>query len=437
MKPLKTKFFLIIPFFITLIYILDFYVLDSLSSQQFWCVEIYKEFSFLNFNNLRLPIHCDEGPYRFASESLSNFFDETNPYQGRPLFILSISIFRNIFNILSFLNISEYLIFRLAMIFIQFIVLFFIIRIFVSLTNLDFQSKTDYLIIFLVISTPSIRWNIFFSSVENLTFLLFLISIKYLLSDQENSNRKNSTFILLGILSLAHMSAIVYGFIILFFEIINKKEIKFLLLIKRIFYLLVFQVIYRLTVYFSDYSFYDWHKEIYNQFYWIFNVIQGKPPIADCQTLNTFWKCNTLVTGSFLGYFLILILYLVSIVLMSLYFKENVPELIKYSLFVNIFIFLFWSLQGLYEPFRFVNYSIGYFLFFSLFIFIIIYKKNLYLTLSILIFQFSVFYLEPYNTALNIPQVNVLTIISVLLFLVFLTQFSLKKQKENNFTKYN
>jgi len=437
MKPLKTKFFLIIPFFITLIYILDFYILDSLSSQQFWCVEIYREFSFLNFNNLRLPIHCDEGPYRFASESLSNFFDETNPYQGRPLFILSISIFRNIFNILSFLNISEYLIFRLAMLFIQFIVLFFIIRIFVSLTNLDFQSKTDYLIIFLVISTPSIRWNIFFSSVENLTFLLFLISIKYLLSDQENSNRKNSTYILLGILSLAHMSAIVYGFIILFFEIINKKEIKFLLLIKRIFYLLVFQFIYRLTVYFSDYSFYDWHKEIYNQFYWIFNVIQGKPPIADCQTLNTFWKCNTLVTGSFLGYFLILILYLVSIVLMSLYFKENVPELIKYSLFVNVFIFLFWSLQGLYEPFRFVNYSIGYFLFFSLFIFIIMYKKNLYLTLSILIFQFSVFYLEPYNTALNIPQVNVLTIISVLLFLVFLTQFSLKKQKENNFTKYN
>tara|TARA_B100001027_G_C16266169_1_gene332230 strand:+ start:1481 stop:2794 length:1314 start_codon:yes stop_codon:yes gene_type:complete len=437
MKPVKTKFFLIIPFFITLTYILDFYVLDSLSSQQFWCVEIYREFSFLNFNNLRLPIHCDEGPYRFASESLSNFFDETNPYQGRPLFILSISIFRNIFNILSFINISEYLIFRIAMLFIQFIVLFFIIRIFVSLTNLDFQSKTDYLIIFLVISTPSIRWNIFFSSVENLTFLLFLLSLKYLLSDQENSTRKNSAFILLGVLSLAHMSAIVYGFIILLFEKINKKEIKFSLLIKRIFYLLVFQVMYRLTVYFSDYSFYDWHKEIYNQFYWIFDVIQGKPPIAECQTLNTFWKCNILVTGSFLGYFLILMLYLVSIVLVSLYFKENVPELIKYSFFVNLFIFFFWSLQGLYEPFRFVNYSIGYFLFFSLFIYTTMYKKNLYLTLSILIFQFSVIYLEPYNTALNIPQVNVLTIISVLFFLVFLTQFSLKKQKENNFTKYN
>ncbi len=437
MKPVKTKFFLIIPFFITLTYILDFYVLDSLSSQQFWCVEIYREFSFLNFNNLRLPIHCDEGPYRFASESLSNFFDETNPYQGRPLFILSISIFRNIFNILSFINISEYLIFRIAMLFIQFIVLFFIIRIFVSLTNLDFQSKTDYLIIFLVISTPSIRWNIFFSSVENLTFLLFLLSLKYLLSDQENSTRKNSAFILLGVLSLAHMSAIVYGFIMLLFEKINKKEIKFSLLIKRIFYLLVFQVMYRLTVYFSDYSFYDWHKEIYNQFYWIFDVIQGKPPIAECQTLNTFWKCNILVTGSFLGYFLILMLYLVSIVLVSLYFKENVPELIKYSFFVNLFIFFFWSLQGLYEPFRFVNYSIGYFLFFSLFIYTTMYKKNLYLTLSILIFQFSVIYLEPYNTALNIPQVNVLTIISVLFFLVFLTQFSLKKQKENNFTKYN
>ena len=437
MKSIKTNFFLIIPFFITLIYVLDFYILDSLYSQQFWCVEIFREFSFLNFNNLRLPIHCDEGPYRFASESLSNFFDETNPYQGRPLFILSISILRNIFNTLSFLNISEYLIFRLAMLVVQFIVLFFIIRIFVSLTNLEFQSRTDYLIIFLIISMPSIRWNIFFSSVENITFLLFLLCLKYLLSDQDNTARNSNTFILLGILSLAHMSAIVYGFIILFFEIINKKEINFSLLIKRIFYLVVFQFVYRLVVYFSDYSFYDWHKEIYNQFYWIFNVIQGKPPIAECQTLNTFWKCNTSVTVSFLGYFLILILYLSIIFLLSLYFRETIPKLIKQSFFINLFIFIFWSLQGLYEPFRFVNYSIGYFLFFSLFTYIVMYEKNLYLTLSILIFQFSVFYLEPYNTALNVPQVNVLTIISVLFFIVFLIQFSSKKQKENKFTKYN
>lgn len=437
MKSKKVTLFLITPFFILLIYILDFYILDNLSSQQFWCVEIFREFSFLNFNNLRLPIHCDEGPYRFASESLSNFFDETNPYQGRPLFILSISIFRNIFSSLSFLNISDYLIFRLAMLFIQFVVLFFIIRIFVSLTNLDFHNNIDYLIIFLLISMPSIRWNIFFSSVENLTFLLFLLSLKYLLNNQENPTRNSNTFILLGLLSLAHMSAIVYGFIILFFEILKKKEIKFSLLIKRIFYLLVFQFVYRVIIYFSDYSFYDWHKEIYNQFYWILNVIQGNSPTAECQTLNTFWKCNTLVTSSFLGYFLILNIFLVSIVLVSLYFKETVPELIKQSFFVNLFIFLFWSLQGLYEPFRFVNYSIGYFLFFSLFIYVIIYKKNLYLTLSILTYQFSVLYLEPYNTALNTPQINILTIISVLFFLVFLIQFSLKKNKENNFTKYN
>ena len=125
------------------------------------------------------------------------------------------------------------------------------------------------------------------------------------------------------------------------------------------------------------------------------------------------------------------------IFLLSLYFRETIPKLIKQSFFVNLFIFIFWSLQGLYEPFRFVNYSIGYFLFFSLFIYIVMYEKNLNLILSILIFQFSVFYLEPYNTALNVPQVNVLTIISVLFFIVFLIQFSSKKQKENKFTKYN
>ena len=73
--------------------------------QQFWCVEVIKNFELGNFKNIRLPIHCDEGPYRFASTSLDNFFDKSNP-QGRPLFVGLVGLFRFLFEL--FFSFSEY-----------------------------------------------------------------------------------------------------------------------------------------------------------------------------------------------------------------------------------------------------------------------------------------------------------------------------------------
>jgi len=62
---------------VSIVYLIDFYILD-VSNEQFWCVEVIKNFELGNFKNIRLPIHCDEGPYRFASTSLDNFFDFTS-----------------------------------------------------------------------------------------------------------------------------------------------------------------------------------------------------------------------------------------------------------------------------------------------------------------------------------------------------------------------
>ena len=87
MKLVNLKLIFSIPILTLLVYFLEFYILGSFYTQQFWCVEVYREFNILNLNNLRLPIHCDEGPYRLESSSLENFFDKTNPYQGRPLFV--------------------------------------------------------------------------------------------------------------------------------------------------------------------------------------------------------------------------------------------------------------------------------------------------------------------------------------------------------------
>ena len=86
-------------FTIGIVYIIEFYVLENYFVQQFWCVEVVRDFKIYSFIDIHLPIHCDEGPYQFAIVSIENFFNNTNPYQGRPLFILVLSLFNNLISL--------------------------------------------------------------------------------------------------------------------------------------------------------------------------------------------------------------------------------------------------------------------------------------------------------------------------------------------------
>ncbi len=421
----NTKLFSSTFIFVLIIYIFDFYILDT-SYQHFSCV-LVENFRISNFENIRLPIHCDEGPYRFASFSIDNFFNEINPYQGRPLFVGAIAIFRKFFELFSFLNLSEYQNFKISMLTVQFLVLFGIVKLFISITKLNLDSKLDFLIIFSLLSIPSLRWNLFLSSVGNITFLLFLLTLNYFDKAEYDNNKKNRLYILFGILSLAHLSSIVYGLIIELIDTIKRKKIHYQGIFIRFFYLSIFQILYRLAIRISDYNYFDWHKEIHNQFYWIISAFRNEESLTNCQTFDTFWRCNFDVTISFIGYFLIIIFYFFSLFILNRFMNKKTPELIIYALYINIFIFIFWSIQGIYEAFRFVNYSIGYFLFFSMIVYIISFRKNIILTFAMITYCFSISYLEPYNTALYFPQLNLLTFSSVTLFLYFI--FGERKKK--------
>ena len=406
-------------FSIGVVYFVDFYFLENYYNQQFWCVEIIKDFRIYNFDNIRLPIHCDEGPYQFAINSIDNFFNETNPYQGRPLFILILSSINNIFSFINFLNLSSYQIFKLSMLIVQVSIIFLIIKSFISLLKIKSFGNREYFIILLLISIPSVRWNIFLSSVGNLPFLLFLISLNYLVRGDFQKKDTNNIFLLYGIFSLAHLSSIIYGLIILLYVSLNQKKIYFKELILNLLFLLGFQSFYRFIIYLSPYDYFDWNRDVYNQFYWIFSAFNSENS-ANCQTISTFLKCNNDVTFSYIGYFSILIFYFFCMTILINYLRIDIPKLIKLSLYINLIIFVFWSLQGLYEPFRFVNYSIGYFFFFSCIIYVFTFNKDITLIFSLLFYNFSIYYLEPYNTALDSPQVNILTSISFLIFLIFL-----------------
>tara|TARA_B100001057_G_scaffold430351_1_gene457048 strand:- start:786 stop:2078 length:1293 start_codon:yes stop_codon:yes gene_type:complete len=404
--------------FVLIIYIFDFYIFDT-SNQHFSCV-VVENFKILNFENIRLPIHCDEGPYRFASENIHNFFTEINPYQGRPLFVGALAIFRKFFELFSFLDLSEYQNFKISMLCVQLLVLFGIVKIFISITELNLDSKLDFLIIFSLLCIPSLRWNLFLSSVGNITFLLFLLSLNYFKKENYDNNKKNRLYILFGILSLAHLSSIVYALIIELIDIIRTKKIHYKGIFIRFFNLSIFQLLYRLAIQVSEYTYFDWHKEIHNQFYWIISALRNEENLENCQTFDTFWRCNFDVTISYLGYFLIIIFYFLSLFIFNKFMNKKNPDLIFSAMCINIFIFIFWSIQGIYEAFRFINYSIGYFLFFSVIIYNISFKKNIFLSSSIITYFFSISYLEPYNTAIYLPQFNLLTILSITSFLYFI-----------------
>ena len=403
-------------------YFFEFYIRENNPSLHFWCIQISNDFNFGPFNRVSLPIHCDEGPYRLSSQSLEQFFSKNNPYQTRPLYVFLIFALSNLIDFFTFYNLTEYQNFRFSIIVLQILIMTSIIYLFISLLNIKFKSFKDFFIIVLLIGIPGIRWNIFFPSAGNLTLLFFLIVLNLIVKKDKFKNDKKSIYLLLSVLSLAHLSSIVYGLIIQLVDLFNTKKINLLNRILDLGILVIFPLIYRFIVHLSPYEFYDWHTGVYSQFSWIIFELQNGT-FFNFETLNTHIITYIDITSNYLGYFFILLSYFFALLLLLKYKKKEIPIKVKYAFFINLIIFIFWGLQGLYESFRFTNYSIGYFLFIAIFILLVeSFEKDIYLIMAIFFYILSVGYIEPYNEALNYPQLNYLTFLSSFLFFVFISK---------------
>mgnify|MGYP001191269580 CR=1 FL=1 len=400
-------------FYFIVAYFIEFILLRA-NDSYFWCISL----NYFELIQNVLPIHCDEGPYRHASESIDFFFSENNPYQKRPIYVFSISLIRNIISFLSFGLINEYIEFRISMIIIQYIILFLICQNTVKYFSIDKIDFRNLLLLFSIFSIPNIRWNLFFPSHGNITFLLLIYTLKKL-KDSSKDYNSHQFFLIIGMASLLHRSAIIFGLIFIIIKTFEEKKIKLLEFFKNFVLALFPSVFYELFISFSKYTSFDWNREIYGQFYWLVDLITGNDKNYHdmaCQKLETFLNCSLTVTKYFISYFLIGIIFFLILLLLN-------PSLLNNSNFINIaiilfLVYVFWSLQGLYPNFRFVNYSLGYFIFFSLIYINHNYYKSVILSLSILIYEFSIQYLEPYSvTSL---ETNFLTFISMLLFVLFL-----------------
>ena len=145
-----------------------------------------------------------------------------------------------------------------------------------------------------------------------------------------------------------------------------------------------------------------------------------------------FYICNNKTTLQYISYFSLIIISFLVLMLFLKKRKIKFTRLIQNNLLINLFIFLFWSFQGHYESFRFINYSIGYFIFLSI-IFIAnnLGSKNIFLILFLISYEFSVYYLEPYN--LMFQNLNPFNLISIIFYLIFLYSEFYKKNLVPNY----
>ena len=422
-KPSSLIFVTSLFFFVA--YVIEFIFLNA-DASYFWCIST----NYFESINAILPIHCDEGPYRQASESFDFFFSENNPYQKRPIYVILISFLRQLINFLSFGLLSNYVEFRVSMVILQLMILFFIGFNAVKLFNLEKLDLQNLLILFTIFSIPNIRWNLLFPSHGNLTLLLLIYTLRKL--DNINYLDDDYTyFSVIGLGALLHRSAIIYAIIFIITKLFVKKRFS----LKNIFFNLLLVIlptaIYELSIYFSRYQSFDWNREIYGQFYWIIDIILGNETSyhdMSCQQLSTFINCNLNVTKYFVQYFIVGIIFLTLLIFINLNVFQDI--FFKNLILFTFTIYIFWALQGLYPNFRFVNYSLGYFLFLGLIYLNYKYYKSKFFSLSILVYEFSIFYLEPYSVLTL--KLNYLSYVSIVLFIAFFIYVLNPKIRKDN-----
>ena len=417
----KTRTVVCIVFCLIFTYLYDFYFQQN-TFNNFWCVSM-EDFNFLGFG-LNLPIHCDEGPYFMASESIEYFLSDQNPYQKRPIYIFTISMVRLFIKPLSLLGFSDYLIFRISMLIIQAFVIFIIIRLYNVVFKVKIFDLNYYLCIFGLLFIPNIKWNIFFPSFGNLTLLASLLFLGVSLKSIKFLNSDPKIYLFFGMLSMLHRTFLILGFILLLIKIFETKNYKLITNLKNVIFLLSSQLLYELMFVVLSLESFDWNKEIYGQFYWILDRIKGVETINNiefCQSFGTFLNCYISKTWEYIMFFHIPIIYL--FICYSLFFIKfgHITEQIyvKYLLISSLSIYVFWSISGYYPNFRFINYSLGYLIFLN-FIFLCrfnFYNKNLLMT-SVIVFQLSINYLEPYKSYKY--EYDFMTLVSCLLFAIFI-----------------
>ena len=363
------------------------------------------------------PESCDQERYYSVFSNPVNLISTEHPYQTRPIFVIFIYFINLLIGL--FFRSNEIFSLQISNLIGHISILAFatslILNTFPKLSYLKLSEKLLFHSI--ILFSPLIKYALFDPSHQTLTYLNIAIMV-YVLKNFESINFSKLS-ILLGFLFLAHRPFLLV-FIVYFLYLtklkVNKKNI--LLGIKGSAYILLPYIAYRLVILSFGYELYDGLTKKWGQFIWIFDFVRGKVRYASdwhCVTIPKNFECYFQDTSNTLLYLLIPLL---SVVTMFLTKKLNSDiELIIFK--SSFYYYLFWSLIGWYPPLRFNLYSLNYLLVLLLVLGYFKIEKNseklFLLTSNFIFFVSSSHWNNP-----NIINVDTMFILSIVLFAIYL-----------------
>lgn len=359
------KVFILEIAFLLLIYIGYILIFQVLTPSYYFC-QILKFLKYMEF------VYC--GDFSDYSESISNLnvlFSQNYTYQSRPLLMMITSIFYNFFSIFELNLIDKTILSYLTFNYLFLTIEYFFVKKLLLFYKFNLSIKKLVLIQAMLILNPVMKFSITEITIQQGTFLIFLISLIYL-------NLENLKYVLfLGIIYLYNGSSIFFIFLLIYELFKNKKLYTF---IYKLFIFFSPYIIYRGIFVLKKYDFYDANTEYWGQFYWLNRYIYGLINlIIDflnlnisnlevkyysgewyCTEITTFFTCyikDINQTVSYLSIFVIIFIFI---------FKSEIQ--IDKNLYIVFTAYLFfWSLIGWYPPIRFSLYPIN-----SLFVFLVI-----------------------------------------------------------------
>ncbi len=327
----------------------DYFVCSRIVEQTF---QLFNEPISFNF-----PYSCDENEYFLGFKNFSFIIFNDHSYQQRPLYILIVFIFNEIFlPIYNFLGFDQKLGIYTSIIFIHSIILNLSLILILKIANFKRLKYYDLLFISLInFLQPMAKWGIFGPSVQMLTLLQIVLPI-YLVKNRNILDSKVS--LLYGLLFMYNRASLVSYVIYVFFLYLKNKKFNFLNFLKNIVIFLIPFSFYRLFFVINNLKTFDTNTETYQQFSWIIDYFTGgnrKYGEYFCHRIPGFIKCYLEGTLDLFSYLLIPLL----ISLLCLYFLFKNNKNLFYLILISTFIvYSFWSLIGWY-PLRFIYYSIG------------------------------------------------------------------------------
>ena len=114
--------------------------------------------------------------------------------------------------------------------------------------------------------------------------------------------------------------------------------------------------------YITNFTSYDWNKEIYGQFYWLIDILRGVQNNyhdMSCQQISTFYKCNFEVSLNFISYFAIGFLFLS--VLIYINSKILSDSDIRNLILISTMVYIFWGFSRSLSKFSIYKLQFGLF----------------------------------------------------------------------------